>query len=128
MNQIQRHNFIPLTDQQVLKLDGILRADPPALSAAGTFRHIMLEGPLILLINKIQSRGRTIFHAGQTPVTIIINSKIRHNAPPRYENKSKSLGIFINSNIEIRNNLKIRMFKTQNKSGSKVLNIIALVI
>jgi hypothetical protein len=77
-----------LPGQQVLKLDGVLRADPPALSAAGAFRHTVFKGPLILVIYKIQGRGGTIFHTGQTTVTIIINSKIRHKASPRYENKS----------------------------------------
>ena len=103
MNQIQRGHFIPLTDQQVLKLNGILRADPPALSAAGAFRHTMSKGPRILPIDKIQGRGRAIFHTGQTAVAIIIYPEIGHNASPRYENKSRSLGISIDSNIEIRN-------------------------
>jgi TRAP-type mannitol/chloroaromatic compound transport system permease large subunit len=60
----------------MLKLDGFLWTDPPALTAAGTFGHIVLQGPSIVLIVIAQGRGRTIFHAGQTTVASIIYLEI----------------------------------------------------
>jgi hypothetical protein len=78
MNQIKRNDIIPLTDQQMLKLDGILRADTPALTAAGAFGHIVFERPLTVVILKTQCRCRAIFNASQTPIAVIINPKVRH--------------------------------------------------
>jgi len=66
----------------VLKLDGILRAYPPALSAAGALGHTVFKGPPAVLIDKSQCRSRTIFHAGQATVAVLIDSKVRHiNSP-----------------------------------------------
>jgi len=82
MNQIQRNHLIPLPRQKVLKLDGLLRADPPALTAAGAFGHIVFKGAPALPIIKIQRCCRTIFHAGQTPVAVFVYSKVRHKILP----------------------------------------------
>ena len=46
-NQIQRDHIIPLPDQKMLKLDGFLRTDSPALTASGALGHIVLEGSSI---------------------------------------------------------------------------------
>jgi hypothetical protein len=62
----------------MLKLDGSLRADAPALTASSAFGHIVVECPSVVLIIKTQGRSRTIFHAGQTSVAVLIYSKIRH--------------------------------------------------
>jgi hypothetical protein len=78
MNQIKRDHVIPLPDQKMLKLNGILRANSPALAASGTFGHVVFKRAPVILIIKIQCRCRTIFHTGQTPVTVLIYSKIRH--------------------------------------------------
>jgi hypothetical protein len=48
----------------MLKLDSLLWADPPALSAARAFGHIMLQDSLIVLIQVAQSRSRAILHTG----------------------------------------------------------------
>jgi hypothetical protein len=66
----------------MMKLDGFLGANPPALTAAGAFGHIVFKGPSVILINKIQCRRRTIFHAGQTAVAFSVDAKIRHKASP----------------------------------------------
>jgi hypothetical protein len=49
-NQIQRDHIIPLPDQKMLKLDGFLRTDSPALTASGAFGHIVLERSSIVPI------------------------------------------------------------------------------
>jgi hypothetical protein len=49
-NQIQCYHIIPLSDQKVLKLDGFLRTDSPALTAASAFGHIVLQGSSIVPI------------------------------------------------------------------------------
>ena len=78
VNKIKANHFIPLADQKVLKLDGRLRADAPALTASGAFGHIVVECPPRVVIIKTQCRGRTIFHTGQTAVAVFINFKIGH--------------------------------------------------
>ena len=45
-NKVQADNIIPLISQEVLKRDGILGADPPALTAPGAQGHVMEELPL----------------------------------------------------------------------------------
>jgi hypothetical protein len=62
----------------MLKLDGTLRANPPALTAPGAFGHVVPERALIVLILMAQSRGRTILHTGQTTVAVIVYAKVRH--------------------------------------------------
>ncbi len=50
-NNIHRNHIIPLPDQQMLKLDGFLRTDPPALTTAGAFGHIVPQrSPIVLII------------------------------------------------------------------------------
>jgi hypothetical protein len=49
-NQVQREHIIPQPDQKMLKLNGFLRTDSPALTAAGTFGHVMTECSPIALI------------------------------------------------------------------------------
>jgi hypothetical protein len=85
-NQIQRDHIIPLPDQKMLKFDGLLGAYPPALTAPGAFGHIVLKCSFAVLIAEIQGRSRTIFHTGQTNVTVLIYSKICHDASPGFEN------------------------------------------
>ena len=77
-NQIKRNHLVPLPDQKVLKLNGFLRTDSPALSASGAFSHIMFKRPATVAISKTQCRCRAVFHAGQTPVTVLVNYKICH--------------------------------------------------
>jgi hypothetical protein len=62
----------------MLKFDGILGANPPALTAASAFGHIVFKGSSVILVRKIQCRCRTIFHTGQTPVAFIIYNEVRH--------------------------------------------------
>jgi hypothetical protein len=62
VNQIQRNHVIPVTHQQVLKFDSLLGTDPPALAAARTLGHVVLQCSLFVLIAITQSRSRTIFH------------------------------------------------------------------
>jgi hypothetical protein len=78
MNQIKFNDFIPLAHQKMLKLDGLLGANPPALTATSAFGHIVFKNPSVILINKIQCRCRTIFHAGQTTITVLIYYEVRH--------------------------------------------------
>jgi hypothetical protein len=66
----------------MLKLDGLLGAYSPALSAARAFGHIVLERPLFSLITIVQRRSRTVLHTGQTTVAFIVNAKVRHNVSP----------------------------------------------
>ena len=62
----------------MLKLDGFLRTDAPALTASGAFGHIVLECAPIILVVKTQGRSRTVFHTCQTSVAVLIYSKVRH--------------------------------------------------
>jgi hypothetical protein len=62
----------------MLKLDGSLWANAPALTAPCAFGHIVAECPSVVAILKTQSRSRTIFHTGQTSVAVIIYPKIGH--------------------------------------------------
>jgi hypothetical protein len=62
----------------MLKLDCLLRTDPPALAAARAFGHIVLECSSVVPIMVAQRRGRTIFNAGQTAVAVLVHLKIRH--------------------------------------------------
>jgi len=78
MNQIQSDHIIPLSDQKMLKFDGLLGTYSPALTATGAFGHIVLKRSPAVLIAKAQGRSRTIFHTGQAAVAFIINYKIRH--------------------------------------------------
>jgi hypothetical protein len=75
-DQIHRDHIIPLADQKMLKFDGILRANPPALPAAGAFGHVVPKRTLIVLILIAQSRGRTIFHTRQTTIAIFVYTKV----------------------------------------------------
>jgi hypothetical protein len=84
IDQSKRNNLIPLADQQMLKLDGILGANPPALTATCAFGHIVFERPPAVLIDKIQGRSRAVFTARQTPITVIVNPKVRHKYYPIY--------------------------------------------
>jgi hypothetical protein len=60
----------------MLKLNGFLGTNPPALAAAGTLGHVVPERSLIVTILIAQGRGRAILHTGQTTITFIIHSKI----------------------------------------------------
>jgi hypothetical protein len=60
----------------MLKLDGSLRADTPALTASSAFGHIVVECPSVVVIVKTQGRSRTIFHAGQTAIAFFIYAKV----------------------------------------------------
>ena len=62
----------------MLKLDGLLGTDSPALTASGAFGHIVLERAPIVLIVQTQGRSRTVFHTCQTAVAVLIYSKVRH--------------------------------------------------
>jgi hypothetical protein len=93
-NQIQREHIIPQPDQKMLKLDGVLRTDPPALSAAGALGHIVTERSPIVPIGITQGRGRTIFHTGQAPVALIVDAKVRHSDTLMVFRKSfKNIGV-----------------------------------
>jgi hypothetical protein len=90
----------------MLKLDGILGANPPALTATCAFGHIVFEGSPAVLIDNIQGRSRAIFAARQTPVTVVINPKVRHIYYPIYNYN-------IIKNLKIRNPKQIPMTKAQ---------------
>ena len=62
----------------MLKFDGLLGTDPPALTAAGALGHIVLERSPAVLIVKIQGRSRAIFDTGQATVAFIVYAKVRH--------------------------------------------------
>ena len=76
----QAAKAVEYTHQKMLELDGILGADPPALTATGAFGHIVSEGPSIILINKIQCRRRAIFHTSQATIAFIIYNQVRHKS------------------------------------------------
>jgi len=77
--QIECFDLIPSVLQKKLKLNGILGADSPTVTAPSAPGHIMRKRTLFALIRRPQCVGRTILHAGQTPVAPIIDLKIRHN-------------------------------------------------
>jgi hypothetical protein len=68
----------------MLKLDGVLGTDPPALTAAGAFGHVVPKRPLFRLIAIVQSRSRTIFHTGQTTIAVFVYTKVRHKFSPLF--------------------------------------------
>jgi len=66
----------------MFKLNGCLRANAPALTAASAFGHIVPERPFAALIIKTQGRSRAILDAGQASVAILIHSKVGHKILP----------------------------------------------
>ena len=50
VNKVQADNIVPFICQEVLKRNGILGADPPALTAPGAQGHVMEELPLRPLV------------------------------------------------------------------------------
>jgi hypothetical protein len=49
-DQIHGNHIIPLPDQKVLKLNGLMRTNSPALTASGAFGHIVPKRSPIFLI------------------------------------------------------------------------------
>jgi hypothetical protein len=62
----------------MLKLDGTLRTDSPALAASGALGHIVFERSPAALISNTQCRSRTILYTGQTPVAVFVYAKVGH--------------------------------------------------
>ena len=78
MDKFKGDDLIPFPDQKVLKLDGTFRTDAPALAAAGALGHIVFECSPAVPIDDTQCGCRTVFHAGQTPVAVLVYTKVRH--------------------------------------------------
>jgi hypothetical protein len=100
----------------MLKLDGFLRTDSPALTASGALGHIVAERSPIVPIGITQGRGRTIFHTGQTPVTVLVYPKVRHTILQRDLKKlakPQVLKIQI-TKLKFKTNLKITMTQIPN--------------
>jgi hypothetical protein len=100
MNQIKRNDIIPFAHQQMLKLDGVLGAYTPALTAARAFGHIVFERSLTVAILKTQCRRRAILTAGQTSIALFINPEVRHKYYPIYYLNIYNNLLYINSNID----------------------------
>jgi len=100
----------------MLKLDGTLRTDSPALAAPGALGHIVFECSPALLISNTQGRSRTILHAGQTPVAFLVYAKVGHTTLHRdlkIHAKPQVLKIQI-TKLKIQTNRKITMTQIPN--------------
>lgn len=78
----------------MLKFDGALRTDAPAVSTTGATGHIVQEHPLCPSVFIIQCARRTVLHTSQTSVTLVIDLKVSHfcfeSLPPiRSQTKSQ---------------------------------------
>jgi hypothetical protein len=71
----------------MLKFDGLLRANTPALTAAGTQAHVVPQFSAVAPVFIVQSRSRTVLDTREAAVAAIVHSKIRHLSPfyPRRE-------------------------------------------
>ena len=93
-HEIQIDDLVPGTFQKMLKFDGLLRADSPALTTAGTQAHVVPQCPTVAKVFIVQSRSRAVLDTRQAAVAAIVHSEIRHLSPfcPRRETGYPSEG------------------------------------
>ncbi len=86
-HEIQGDDLIPGAFQQMLKFDGLLRANAPALTAAGAQTHVVPQRPTVVPVCVVQSRSRAVLNTRKAAVAAIVHLKIRHYSPfcPRRE-------------------------------------------
>jgi hypothetical protein len=86
-HEIQGDDLVPGTFQKVLKFDGLLRADTPALTAAGAQAHVVPQCSAVVPVFIVQSRSRAVLNTSEAAVAAIVHLKIRHFSPfcPRRE-------------------------------------------
>ena len=77
-DEIQGDDRVPAPFEQVSEFDGLLGADPPAISAPGAKRHAMEELTCIPLIFVCKSACRAVFNTSQTSVAFVIYLEIGH--------------------------------------------------
>jgi hypothetical protein len=82
-HEIQGDDLVPGAFQKMLKFDGLLRADTPALTAAGTQAHVVPQFSVVVPVLIVQSRSRTVLNTSEAAVAAIVHSKIRHLLPFR---------------------------------------------
>jgi hypothetical protein len=78
MDKVHMDNLIPLTVQQMLKFNGLLGTNPPAIATSGTERHIVQKFSLVFLVLVGQSARRAVLNTGKASVALIIHLKMRH--------------------------------------------------
>jgi hypothetical protein len=71
-------HFFPLPFQQVLKFYGALRTNPPAISASGTFGHIVQDDSPVAVILALKGTRRAILNARETAGAPAVYLKKRH--------------------------------------------------
>jgi hypothetical protein len=74
-NEIQGDDLVPGAFEKMLKFDGLLRADTPALTAAGTQAHVVLQCSAVVLVFIVQSRSRAVLDTRQATVAAIVHLK-----------------------------------------------------
>lgn len=77
-HEVQGDDLVPGAFQKMLKFDGLLRADTPALTAAGTQTHVVTQRSAVVPVFAAQGRSRAVLNTGKAAVTAIVHLKIRH--------------------------------------------------
>jgi len=74
-HEIQIDDLVPGTFQKMLKFDGLLRADSPALTTAGTQAHIVPQCSAVIPVFIVQSRSRAVLNTREAAVAAIVHLK-----------------------------------------------------
>jgi hypothetical protein len=75
VHEIQGDDLVPGTFQKMLEFDGLLRADTPALTAAGTQAHVVPQCSVVVPVFMVQSRSRAVLDTRQATVAAIVYLK-----------------------------------------------------
>jgi hypothetical protein len=73
--KIQGDDLVPGAFQKMLKFDGLLRADTPALPATGTQAHVVPQCSSVVLVFVVQSRSRAVLNTREAAVAAIVHLK-----------------------------------------------------
>ena len=78
-NKVHRHNLIPVTPQEMLELHGLIGTNSPAITAPCASGHVMEQFSRLPMIRIIQGTCGAILYAGETPITVVVHLKKRHD-------------------------------------------------
>jgi hypothetical protein len=77
-----RDDLVPSVLEHMLKLNGMLRANPPAGGTAGTARHVVKQRLHSTGLLGLKSPSRTVLDTRKTAVTFFIHLEIDHFSRP----------------------------------------------
>jgi hypothetical protein len=71
--KIQGDDLVPGAFQKMLKFDGLLRADTPALSAAGAQAHVVPQCSAVIPVFIVQGRSRAVLYTSEAAIAAIVH-------------------------------------------------------